>query len=400
MEFRKVDNLILFIYTYGTYNNFNNEDWVRESLDEDDSVIFKGTLEFTTDDVYEIELEHDEFDEPYEPIAFVLGELVGDYYKIKRHVIGTKHDFFFFKEINISSSHFIAETRISILKQIDELVKESIYVGGHATSNIPYDAFIKMIENFPTTYEKKLYAESRVSSVIKNYFETTKDSELKLQNYLNKKVSKKGEKLKKLFKESEMEKYQTIQDKLLEMLKDEDKYNETQWQTEILEIILILYPKYICSFKGSNIKIQDNKNRYLDFLLVDYNGNIDVIEIKKPFENAIMTHSQYRGNFTPHKDLIGAIMQLEKYLFNLNRYATVNERRLSIKYKNELPEGLNIKIINPKGFVILGRDNNLNIDQINDFEIVKRKYKNVIDILTYDDLLRRLNFIIEQIRKV
>ena len=42
----------------------------------------------------------------------------------------------------------------------------------------------------------------------------------------------------------------------------------------------------------------------------------------------------------------------------------------------------------------MGRDTDLSIEQKQDFEIIKRKYNNVIDIITYDDLLRRLNFII------
>jgi hypothetical protein len=55
--------------------------------------------------------------------------------------------------------------------------------------------------------------------------------------------------------------------------------------------------------------------------------------------------------------------------------------------------------VNPKGLVIMGRDHNLSKEQRADFEIVKRKYKNVIDIITYDDLTRRLQVTIEQIRK-
>lgn len=47
--------------------------------------------------------------------------------------------------------------------------------------------------------------------------------------------------------------------------------------------------------------------------------------------------------------------------------------------------------------VIMGRDNNLTQAQRQDFEVVKRKYKNIIDIITYDDLLRRLDFIGQQL---
>jgi len=44
-----------------------------------------------------------------------------------------------------------------------------------------------------------------------------------------------------------------------------------------------------------------------------------------------------------------------------------------------------------------GKRYNLGENQRQDFEVVKRKYKNVIDIITYDDLLRRLEFIIKQL---
>lgn len=47
---------------------------------------------------------------------------------------------------------------------------------------------------------------------------------------------------------------------------------------------------------------------------------------------------------------------------------------------------------------ILGRDHNLTHAQRHDFEIIRRQYKHIADIITYDDLLRRLNFMLEQLR--
>ena len=32
----------------------------------------------------------------------------------------------------------------------------------------------------------------------------------------------------------------------------------------------------------------------MDFLLLDSTGNVDIVEIKKPFDNCIMTKSKYR----------------------------------------------------------------------------------------------------------
>ena len=91
-------------------------------------------------------------------------------------------------------------------------------------------------------------------------------------------------------------------------------------------------------------------------------------------------------------------MQLEKYIYYLNRWAKRGEKYLTKKYKNRLPKDFGIHITNPKGFIVIGRENNLTKEQKNDFEVVKRKYKNVIDILSYDDLLNRLRLSIEQIK--
>lgn len=88
-------------------------------------------------------------------------------------------------------------------------------------------------------------------------------------------------------------------------------------------------------------------------------------------------------------------MQAEKYLFHLSKWGVKGEKTLTEKYVNELPEGITIRISNPKAIVIVGRDQIGNADmtgsQLLDFEIIKRKYANMMDIITYDDLLRRLN---------
>ncbi len=41
----------------------------------------------------------------------------------------------------------------------------------------------------------------------------------------------------------------------------------------------------------------------------------------------------------------------------------------------------------------------LSLPQLFDFELIKRKYANIVDILSYDDLLSRLSKIIEKFRK-
>lgn len=135
-------------------------------------------------------------------------------------------------------------------------------------------------------------------------------------------------------------------------------------------------------------------------MLVDAKGNIDILEIKKPKERQLISKSSsnHRGNFIPTKELSEAIMQVEKYLFHLNKWGKKGEDELNKKYKNKLPNSLKINITNPRGIIILGRDEGLTNNERLDFEIIKRKYTHIADIITYDDLLKRLENIINSLK--
>ena len=255
-------------------------------------------------------------------------------------------------------------------------------------------------DHFPNTYELNMYASARISSVLSSYLDTKVDYEENYQHYLNKKISKKGSNVQFKYSEIEVLKYTSILEKLKSMLDNEVSYNEHQWQEELLQIILLLYPKYIYLFKEAPVRdTYSNKNRSIDYLLVDSSGNTDIIEIKKPFDKCIVTKRTYRDNYVPLRELSGTVMQIEKYIFYLNKWGKKGEEKLTDHYKDELADGFKIKITNPCGLIIMGRTVGLSYEQIQDFEVIKRKYKNVIDIITYDDLLARLEFTIGQWEK-
>ena len=103
------------------------------------------------------------------------------------------------------------------------------------------------------------------------------------------------------------------------MLDSEDGYSEAAWQEEILQIVCLLNPKYIAAFPEVQIPDTDsNTKRFLDFLLVDASGNIDVIEIKRPLAKGLVTSTTYRDNHIATRELSGTVMQIEKYLRHLN----------------------------------------------------------------------------------
>jgi len=247
-----------------------------------------------------------------------------------------------------------------------------------------------LLDAFPTTYEKKTYAEARVAAVIRSYFPTAIDAVGRYERYMNKQASASGSNLFNRFRQSEFEKYQAILIKMQDMLASEDQYNEKTWQREILQIVLLLYPKYLYVFTEVRLPGDALAGKKLDYMLVDANGHIDIIEIKRPFDKSILTRNVYRNNHIPEKELSGTIMQIEKYIFFLNRWGSLGERALTKRYSQTLPEGFQIRITNPGGIIIMGREDRLTPGQKLDLEVVKRKYKNVIDIITYDNLIYRL----------
>ena len=131
--------------------------------------------------------------------------------------------------------------------------------------------------------------------------------------------------------------------------------------------------------------------------MIDSSGYVDAIEIKQPFSECIVTSNCYRGNHVPMRELNGTVMQIEKYLYHLNRWGKQGEDKLNKKYGDQLPSGLKLKIVNPNGMIIMGRDEDLTSAQKNDFEVIRRKYRNVLEIMTYDDMLRRLKIIQHQL---
>jgi hypothetical protein len=169
-----------------------------------------------------------------------------------------------------------------------------------------------------------------------------------------------------------------------------------------VDFLLLIFPKYIAVLENLHIKdFYSNpskvKDRYIDLTLIDANGTLDIVEIKKPFANCILSQSKYRDNYTPRTELSGSVMQIEKYLFHLSKWGREGEKEILKKRSAELPSGFEIKVTNPKAMIILGRDTDFANDQKFDFEIIRRKYANVIDIMTYDNLLRRLDNIIAMI---
>ena len=331
-------------------------------------------------------------------MEFVIAKIDGDYYHFNQKILGINNNLYIHKDVSIDNELFLSKQNISIFRAINRITDEDVYIGGSADNAIPEEEFILLLKDLPNSYEIKLYAETKTREAIKDYLVAKKDIEKQYLNYINKKGVKVGVDIKRSFADIETQKYEDMLAKLNHMLGA--KVLENKWQEKILHIITFLYPKYINVFKEVYVwDSYNSKYRRIDLMLVDSAGNIDIIEIKSPSNNSIIGKKQYRDNYTPHYELSNTVMQVEKYIFYLNKWGKRGEEELTEKYESQLPTGLKIKITNPNGIIIMGRSHNLTDEQQKqDFEIIKRKYKNVIDIMTYDDLIERLEMTLESWR--
>lgn len=379
-----------------------NSEWVWDELTKNNEVRISRIFVLELRDLHNHPTSTQDF-KGYE-YRFQFGTFDDGYVTIPARVLDIKNDLLISRDVTLKRSIFVAERNVSIFGHLSELLEHSdpIVIGGTRPDAIPWDVFEELQKNFPNTYELNRYVDARVQTILSQYLDGMKDARGRYESYLNKKTSLTSvtkldlDVLKKL----EIEKYVLIRDLINDALVTKKDWSEGDWQQLMLSFLLLLFPKYIKVLE--NITIHDyysnptkKTNRYIDIGLVDANGNLDVIEVKKPFDDKILSKSPYRGNNVPTSELSGSIMQAEKYLFHLSKWGINGEDTLTKKYATELPTGMRIRISNPKAIIIVGRDQiggaNMTGSQLLDFEIIKRKYANMMDIITYDDLLRRLN---------
>lgn len=395
------------VFKYEAENN--DPSWVWTEIEKYDLVNISKVFYFHSIDLINPPEKNETFEDySYE---FRFGTINGDYIVVPGHILGIDNDLHISKSTVLNRKFFAAERNVSIFGRLAKILNHSdpIVIGGSSSTAIPSNIFEELLKKFPTTYEVDRYADARVHTILAQYLDGMKDARGRYEAYVQKNTNASIKKLDlDLINKLEIEKYTLIKDLIEDALKTKAAWSEKQWQQLMIQFLLLLFPKYILVLE--NVTIHDyysnqNKktNRFIDIGLVDSNGNLDVIEVKKPFDDKILSRNEYRGNNIPTAELSGSIMQAEKYLFHLSKWGAKGEALLSKKYESQLPIGMSIKISNPKAIIIVGRDqiggSDMTTKQQLDFEIIKRKYTNMMDIITYDDLLRRLNRTIAALEK-
>ena len=396
IQFWKDENRVLL-----EYSSESDVRWLKKGLNEHSSFNLKKVYTvFANQIVPDPDYDESSIEDEMLFIRFAVATLEGDYFKFKKDLLSIGVDVFIHKDITITHKMFYAPRNISVFKKINAIVSEDIYISNKPddylkSGRLPLTEFNRLRDNFPTTYQLDKYAESLVGMILGDYFDSYSEAEEKYKKLLKKKeYRKKRTRIIPALRKHEKSKYEYILETLKEMLENKEGYNEKIWQEEILDILLLIYPKYVKVFKEVPIKTEEGKLKRLDYMLLDSRGHVDIVEIKRPSEKKFMSPARYRGNYIPSKELVGSVMQVEKYIFYLNKSGKNGENKLNTDYKNQMPTDLRINIVNPKGLIIMGQEDELLEDERKDFEIVRRKYKNIIDITTYDELIRSLEQLI------
>jgi len=117
-----------------------------------------------------------------------------------------------------------------------------------------------------------------------------------------------------------------------------------------------------------------------DYLMQAYDGFVDIIEIKRPELNMrFWAEKRDHDNYVPSSELIKAITQATRYIYEVEREAN------SIKFAERIG---NIKTIKPRCVLIFGRSQDWNSDQREAYRILNASYHN-LTIMTYDHVLAR-----------
>jgi len=395
-------------------SEFRGNPWVWEELKTHGEVTISRVFTLEREDLLEEPGEDQNNINEFE-YEFRFAKRDGAYHRINGRVFSITNDVLLAEDgIHLERKLFVAERNISIFRRLAVVIGpgQDIAVGGSLPGSIPVEIFEQLLKKFPNSTELDRYANARVSNIIGEYCDGMSDFRAQYETYLSRRksvISPHTFRPEELL-QTEIDKFELIRNTLKKWLDSSEGRTEREWQQKLLDFILLIFPKYVAVLE--NVQIEDhysipgtNSSRFIDIALVDANGNLDVIEIKRPFDDVLLSKTQYRDNFVPTKDLSGTVMQAEKYLFHLSKWGVAGEAKLTKKYCEQLPPGMSIRITNPKALLILGRDRKLDgstaldQDQAFDLEVIKRKYMNMMDIITYDDLLRRLDNIIASLRR-
>jgi hypothetical protein len=156
---------------------------------------------------------------------------------------------------------------------------------------------------------------------------------------------------------------------------------ENDWQSWFVKNDWVLGSEFVRILNERKI----DTHNISDYLMQAYDGFLDIIEIKRPEGKLkFWATSKDHDNPIPSSDLIKAITQATKYIYEVEREAN------SVKFLERVNY---VKTIKPRCVLIFGRSDNWIDNEKEAFRILNASYHN-ISIMTYDHVLSRAKRIV------
>lgn len=151
---------------------------------------------------------------------------------------------------------------------------------------------------------------------------------------------------------------------------------EQRWQTWFQANSWVLGSEFVRILDERDI---DTEN-IADFLMEAYDGFLDVVEIKRPSGGLrFWASASDHGNPVPSQDLVKAITQASRYIYEVEREAN------SVKFLDKVD---GVRTVKPRCILIFGRSNDWNASQAEAYRILNAGFHN-LTIMTYDHVLAR-----------
>lgn len=381
---------------------------LRGSCRDDLSFVAKHVYHFEQNDIVNVVEPGDEFVFRFATVEERAGSR---YWHVAGRILGISQDVLLCVDRRLKNEMFAVgyERRTSVFRKISDVLapdEAEITIGGTAPDSIPWDDFDNLLSRFPTTALLRHYGDREIADTIgyylkprKDYAKAYADSKRKLAAKAPYEVDRIGtDSIRKNFGKSLFESIDLVERQLA---LGEDG-SEDVWQKILLDILPVLYPQYIavvCEVAVHETISKGGKltKRRIDHLLIDAAGNVDVLEVKRAFSKRRILRGPYRCNYFPGYELAGGIEQVEKYLHYLNHLGSRGEaeftewckKKLQKQGGPELPEDLMLRCVSPHALLFIGHCE-FNEGEQRDFDLIRRQYAHIADIITYDDLLARL----------
>ena len=393
------------------YSPESGTSWLQDKLDKGENYYLKNTYRLSKNKILNLHEINKDLDEE-ENIAFQIGAEIDKYIVLDKEIFDIDIDIYIEKNIHITPDFFTANKNISIISKLEDVVKEQIYivsdenynVNDDNTNKIPISDYKNLLNNFPNNTELIKYSHMRIATLLSEYFDNLDNYKTKYENYLNKKsISLTDNKFSKNISLLKLNMLTSSQEELTKMLNNYKSYGEKDWQNKIKNILCVLFPKYLYAIREVDFGEVQGHNKHPDFTLIDSNGYIDLMEIKQPDDTQIIRNCKYRNNYVPQKIFSDVVVQTTKYINALTQNHGKSKLNIIKKLKEDNPDTTlsisDIFINNPKGLILLGRSDKLTKEQKDDFELIRRQYKDIVEIMTYDDLLNRIKNLVEKLKQ-